>query len=224
MAEPVIAAVMTCPAVTVTPSTRFKQVVNALLTADGCAVPVVDADGRPMGTVTEADVLANLEFHGGTDPMPILGSGARHRWRKAKALTAADLMDAPAALIPDDARLSQAARRLADGNRTHLCVVDRSMHLVGVLTRRNLLTIYRRPDNQICLEVSAVITRDRCRPARTPAEVDIDVRDGVVTLRGVLTFRSRVEHAGYAASRVPGVVVVRNGLTYELDDLAVTGF
>jgi osmotically-inducible protein OsmY len=37
-------------------------------------------------------------------------------------------------------------------------------------------------------------------------------------------FRSRAEHAGYAASRVTGVVAVHNHLTYELDDLAITGF
>lgn len=223
MAEPVIATVMTGPAVTVSLSARFKQVVNALLAADCCAVPVVDADRRPVGVVTEADALANLEFHGGTDPMPLLGAEARRRWRKAAALTAADLMVTPAAVIGADARVSQAARRLAQADRCHLCVVDGEMRVVGVLTRRNLLTLYRRSDNEVRRDVWMVIAPDRQRPARAPAEVEVDVRDGVVTLRGVLTFRSRVEHAAFAAARVPGVVAVRNDLTYDLDDLMVTG-
>jgi osmotically-inducible protein OsmY len=44
----------------------------------------------------------------------------------------------------------------------------------------------------------------------------------VVALQGVLRFRSQVEHARYAAARVPGVIIIRNNLTYELDDLMVT--
>ena len=84
MGEPVVATVMTCPAVAVTPNTKFKDVVNALLASDAYAVPVVDTEARPLGTVTEADLLANLEFHGGTDAVPNLGgrpaaAGARPR-------------------------------------------------------------------------------------------------------------------------------------------------
>ena len=76
MGEPVVATVMTCPAVAVTPNTKFKDVVNALLAGDAYAVPVVDTQTRPLGTVTEADLLANLEFHGGTDAVPIFGGAA----------------------------------------------------------------------------------------------------------------------------------------------------
>jgi hypothetical protein len=45
-----------------------------------------NTEARPLGTVTEADLLANLEFHGGTDAVPIFGgAAARRRWRKASA-------------------------------------------------------------------------------------------------------------------------------------------
>src|SRR4029450_8885087 len=104
MGEPVVATVMTCPAVAVTPNTQFKDVVNALLAGDAYAVPVVDTEARPLGTVTEADLLANLEFHGGTDAVPIFGgAAARRRWRKASALTGAELMAAPGAVVGADA-------------------------------------------------------------------------------------------------------------------------
>ena len=148
MGEPVVATVMTCPAVAVTPNTRFKDVVNALLAGDAYAVPVVDTEARPLGTVTEADLLTNLEFHGGTDAVPILWLAARRRWRKASALTAAELMAAPVAVIGADAPIGQAARRLSDPSHLQLCVVDQDMRLVGILTRRNLLTVYRRSDGE----------------------------------------------------------------------------
>jgi CBS domain-containing protein len=222
--EPVVAAVMTGRPVTVTPSARFKDVVSALLAGDAAAVPVVDAEARPVGIITEVDVLANLEFHGGTDPAPILGgAGARRRWRKASALTAGELMTAPAPVIGADARVGQATRRLA-GTLLLLCVVDRNVHLVGVLTRRDLLTLFQRADDRIEADVNAAIQADLGRPTRTPAAVTVHVCDGIVTLHGMLTYRSRAEHAGYAASRVAGVVAIRNNLSCELDDLMIAGF
>jgi predicted transcriptional regulator len=224
MVEPVVAVVMTRPAVNVTPNAKFKDVVRALLAGDVCAVPVVDELHRPIGTITEVDVLANLEFHGGTDPAPVLGgAAARRRWRKASAITAAELMAAPAAVVAADTRISQAARRLADREPRQLCVVDRDMRLVGLLTRRNLLSLYQRTDDHIEADVRTAILADLGRPTRTPAAVTVHVRDGVVTMHGELTYRSRAEHAAHAASRVAGVVAVRNHLTYALDDLMITG-
>jgi CBS-domain-containing membrane protein len=149
MGEPVVATVMTCPAVAVTPNTKFKDVVNALLAGDAYAVPVVDTEARPLGTVTEADLLANLEFHGGTDAVPIFsGAAARRRWRKASALTAAELMAAPVAVIGADAPIGQATRRLSDPSHLQLCVVDHDMRLVGILTRRNLLPFTGAPTSE----------------------------------------------------------------------------
>src|SRR4029453_6622478 len=182
-----------------------KDVVNALLAGDAYAVPVVDTEARPLGTVTEADLLANLEFHGGTDAAPIFGgAAARRRWRKASALTAAELMAAPVAVIGADAPISQAARRLSEPSHLQLCVVDHDMRLVGILTRRNLLTVYRRSDHRIQADVTPAIHGARDH--------------GVVTLRGTLPYRSGAEHAGYAASRVAGIVAIHNKLSYEVDD------
>jgi CBS-domain-containing membrane protein len=222
MGEPVVATVMICPAVAVTPNTKFKDVVNALLAGDAYAVPVVDSEARLLGMVSEADLLANLEFHGGTDAVPIFGGPAvRRRWRKASALTAAELMGAPVAVIGADAPIGQAARRLS--HHLQLCVVDHDMRLVGILTRRNLLAVYRRSDDRIEADVTAAIQADLRRPAGTPAAITMHVDHGVVKLQGRLTCRSRAEHAGYAASRVAGVVAIRNKLSYEFDDLMITG-
>jgi CBS domain-containing protein len=110
---------------------------------------VVDADGRPRGTIAESNVMANLEFHGGSDPTPILGGHtARKRWRKAAAATAAELMSGPPVMVCADERVSQAAKRLADSPQPVLCIVDQDVRLVGVVTARNLLTVYQRSDER----------------------------------------------------------------------------
>lgn len=225
MLEVVVATVMTRSPITVTPELSFKQVACALLASEVCALPVVADDRRPLGMITEYDVLTNLEFHGGLDPVPLIGGGAaRRRRRKAKALTARELMSSPAGTISADAPISEAVRRLARPDRSALCVVDDDQRLVGVLTRRDLIAVYRRPDDDIAAEVRAVIDVDRIRPTREPVSLTVEVMGGVVTLAGELTYRSQVEHAGLAASRVSGVVAVRNNLGYDIDDMLVTGF
>lgn len=225
MLEVVVATVMTRSPITVTPELSFKQVACALLASEVCALPVVADDRRPLGMITEYDVLTNLEFHGGLDPVPLIGGGAaRRRRRKAKALTARELMSSPAGTISADAPISEAVRRLASPGRSALCVVDDDQRLVGVLTRRDLIAVYRRPDDDIAAEVRAVVDVDRLRPTRDPVSLTVEVVSGVVTLAGELTYRSQVEHAGLAASRVSGVVAVRNNLGYDIDDMLVTGF
>ena len=225
MVEPVVASVMNRRLVTVAGTARFKDVACVLVASDACAVPVVDAVNRPIGVVTELDLLANLEFHGGTDAVPILGgASARRRRRKASAPTAADLMTSPAPVIAATTRLGTASRRLAEPHLPLLCVVDQQARLVGILGRRQLISLYRRPDADIVADVRAAIDADRDRPARSRAAIEVEVNAGVVTLNGTLAYRSRAEHAAYVALRVAGVIAVRNDLRYDVDDLQITGF
>ncbi|MFI7061587.1 CBS domain-containing protein [Kribbella sp. NPDC050124] len=210
--------------VTVRRETMFKDVVCALLASDAGAVPVVDDTDRPVGLVTEEALVAKLEFHGGNDPRPLLGGAkARNRWRQSAALTAGDLMTGPPTTVYGDTRIGRAAARLAH-SQPLLCVVDEDMRLIGVLTARDLLSVYQRSDQSLIAEIHALLTPDVQRPARSPAPVTVQVDHGVVILDGSLTFRSRAEHAGYTVAHIPGVVAVHNNLTYDLDDLAITGF
>jgi len=133
-------------------------------------------------------------------------------------------MSSPAPTIHAAALIGDAVRRLADPARAALCVVDDDLHLVGLLTRRELLAVYRRPDDQIAADVHAAVEPDRLRPTRDSADLTVEASDGVVTLHGALTYRSQVDHACLVASRVAGVVAVHNKLTYDIDDMHVTGF
>ena len=65
---------------------------------------------------------------------------------------------------------------------------------------------------------------DGRRPARAWRTLVVEVVGGAVTLTGELVYRSQVEHAIVAASRVAGVTAVRSSLTYNIDDMLVTGF
>jgi CBS-domain-containing membrane protein len=57
MRSPTVESVMTTEVVTVQPDTPFKRIVELLDTNQISAVPVVHADGTPLGVVSEADLM-----------------------------------------------------------------------------------------------------------------------------------------------------------------------
>lgn len=60
-----VASVMTTNVVTALPDTPFRELVAAMADNEVSALPVIDGDGRPIGVVSEADLLAKQEFRGG---------------------------------------------------------------------------------------------------------------------------------------------------------------
>src|SRR4051794_16067543 len=99
MLEPKVSSVMTATVITVAPETPFKDVVAVLSgSASGSgigAVPVVGPGGGLLGVVSEADVLAKQEFHGGADPVPHGAPRRRVRWYRAQGMCAAEVMTSP---------------------------------------------------------------------------------------------------------------------------------
>ncbi|MFD0350958.1 CBS domain-containing protein [Kitasatospora aburaviensis] len=51
---------MTSPVVGIAPETGFREIVALLAEYDITGVPVVDTEGRPLGIVSEADLLLTL--------------------------------------------------------------------------------------------------------------------------------------------------------------------
>jgi CBS-domain-containing membrane protein len=220
MREPTVADVMTRQVITAVPDTPFKELAGAMLAHGIDALPVIDIEGKPVGMVTEADVLTKLEFHGGADPSPLLaGSHCRTRWRKSSALLAADLMTTPAITTIPGTPLSVAIHLLAHHRIRQVCVVTCAGHLVGILARRDALHLFVRNDSAI----EADIERDIATKTRHPDQVTVHVTDGIAILEGTLTLHSTVRRAADAAHHVPGVIAVRNNLRYDIDDLTITG-
>ncbi|GLZ27936.1 hypothetical protein Lesp02_01260 [Lentzea sp. NBRC 105346] len=219
MREPTVASLMTGEVITTSPETPFKDLVDLLQNNPISAVPVLDG-GYPVGVVSEADLLPKEEFRGGTADAPTIFSGraAKHRWEQAKGLTARDVMTTPVKTIAPDASASAAAHELALAGVRRLFIVGSDGALVGVLSRRDLLKVFVREDDDLRTEIRGEVF------GRTlwvdPDTVDVEVADGVVTLRGQLERRSEVDIAVHLVRALPGVVGVENHLTYTWDNTA----
>ena len=94
----------------VRPGDAPAGVMNGLLGLGITGAPVLDAEGRAIGTVSLRDLAS--------------GRGG----------SASELMTAPAISVGEDALVAEAARRLADTGRHRLVVVDGSGRAVGVVS------------------------------------------------------------------------------------------
>ncbi len=208
--------VMTHDVVSVQLRTPFHAIAELLSTHRISAVPVVGATGRVLGVVSEADLLRRYELRVAVHRPPWWSRTSRKVWLKTTGTVAEDVMTTPAITVDVDANIGSAARLLTDHNLKRLPVVDASEHLVGIVSRHDLVQVFVRSDRDIQAEISdEVLVRALSVDPRT---VTIEVRDGVVTLHGQLERRSMVPLAVHLAQSVDGVVVVTDQLTFAQDD------
>lgn len=196
--------------------TPFKELVRLLAENDVTALPVVDELDRPMGVVSEGDLLrksADQADPSGMVPVPNLEA-----WERAKAegSRAEELMSAPAVCARPEWNVVEAARLMEAQNVKRLPVVDEADRLLGIVSRGDLLRVFLRRDEAIREE----ITRDVL--GRTlglePPDVTVEVRDGRVTLSGTVGHRSLVPVVEQLCRGVDGVVSVTEHLAHRTDD------
>jgi CBS domain-containing protein len=170
--------VMTTTMVTVDQSTPYKEIARLLGENRISGVPVLSAGRRVVGMVTEADLLTDNEKRA-WEQVAVPGQGLRQRW----ALTAEELMSSPAVTIGPDATIAGAARMMNALHLRRLAVVDEDGCLLGVVSRRDLLSVFLRPDSDVAADVRQIF--DEMLPGG-PGSVTVTVQDGVVVLSGPL--------------------------------------
>ena len=222
MTERTVREVMTGYVITAAPTTTFQDLVVLLADHDISAVPVVGPDAAVLGVVSDTDLLTKQEFHGGADPLTVLaGPATRRRHHKAEGITAAELMTSPALTIGPDEPIATAARRLGMAKVRRLIVVDEFDRPIGVISRRDLLGALMVPDAEILTAARRILTA--VGRSRAATDLTAAVVDGMVTVDGVVTFRSKAEDPRLRLLALPGVVTVHSRLTFEVDDLAAAG-
>ncbi|MGP2439856.1 CBS domain-containing protein [Streptomyces sp. JW3] len=176
--------------------TPFKEIAHLLQEYDITAVPVVDADDRPVGVVSEADLLEKI--WGGDTASP---DGA-----KASATDAAGLMTSPPLCAREDWSVVDAARVMARHGIKRLLVVDAGERLIGVVSRSDLLRVFLRGDREIRTEIIEEALVQTLGLA--PSALQVDVTHGHVVLTGALPEQVPVGVLEDLCRRVDGVVAV----------------
>jgi CBS domain-containing protein len=181
--------VMTAPAITVAQAASLKEIVDLMLRYGVSALPVVDDTGSLVGMISEADLITK----------PAQGVSRR------QAHTAGGIMSAPAETAHVDDTVCDLERRMVANHRKHLPVVDNSRRLVGVVSRRDLLRMFDRPDADLAADVSDALAED---PELDAHDVSVTATDGVVTIEGTVRRTDDVAYVRRLAWMVPCVVDV----------------
>jgi CBS domain-containing protein len=167
--------VMTTSAVTVDRITPYKEIVRLLTEHRISGVPVLSMGRHVAGVVSEGDLIAAQDRN----------TGGRWRWltgrKEHQGLVASQLMTSPAITIHPDASLATAARLMNAHHLRRLPVVDRDGKLLGIVSRRDLLSVFLRPDAEIAHQVREILAE--VLPGG-PTGVEVAVHNGVVTLTG----------------------------------------
>jgi CBS domain-containing protein len=173
--------------------TTFKEIAKLLAQYGITAVPVVDDGDRPVGVVSEADLL-----HKGV-----------------RAITAEGLMTSPVVVARPRWTVVEAARVMESHHVKRLPVVDDAGRLIGVVSRSDLLRVFLRGDSAIREEIQGdVLTRTL---GLAPYSVTVHVIDGCVTLNGAIEGESLLPVVERLCRGVDGVVEVRSHLVHKLD-------
>lgn len=203
--------VMTTRVVAVKKAASFKEMVVKMRDSRVSAFPVIDDAGRVIGVVSEADMLnkeADLAAGPGTLASLLRFSGHD----KAAGVTAAELMSGPPVTIGPGAPVAEAARLMRDRRVKRLPVINGAGHLIGIISRADVLRVFARPDADIRREASEEVIAQTFM-ADAPS-IAATVHEGIVTLIGRAENRQLGHDLAEAIRHIDGVIAVRDQLNY----------
>ena len=209
------AEIMAKDVVSVRPEDSVREVALLMLERRISGVPVVDAERRVLGVVSEGDFLRRPELDtdrpGGGWLSFFLSEEERARgFVKSHGLKARDVMTQPAVCVAPEAPLAEVVRLMERGGVKRLPVVADGK-LVGIITRADLLRAFAMrpasppvaPTDQELRERIDALLRDADWTAS--AMVNIVVEAGVVSIWGTVESASQRDALMLAVRGVPGV-------------------
>jgi len=188
--------VMSRPAVTVRADASLKEATTLLDVRSLTTLPVVDSEGRVLGIVSEADLIAGMVPRD-TRLHMVPGAIETHTMPPA---TVGEVMNLHPMTVNEDTDLAEAADLMTTTGVKSLPVLNHRRHVTGVVSRRDVIHLLARPDTEIEAELDDLYRRlDR--------DWLVEVRDGVATVTGP---EGEGEHAMAAtlAESVAGVTGV----------------
>lgn len=214
--------VMTEDVVSVAPDASVQSIARLLLERRISAVPVIGADGRLLGIVSEGDLMRRAETRTERRTswwLELLDGreGGAERYLKSHGLVARDVMTPKPVTVAESTPLEKIAT-LLERNRIKRVPVLRGSKVVGIVSRANLLhalvAAADRPTRR--RTASAPSRKGVIREIRAGGQsldfVNVVVEGAVVHLWGGVEAEAERNAIALAARRSAGVSEVRNHL------------
>jgi len=210
---------MTSDVISVRGETTLRDAARLMVEKGISGLPVTDEDGTLVGIVTEGDFLRKEVDRGDLMGRGLLGVLFDNRDSLAEAETVGEVMAENLFTVSPDATLVEAARTMTTHGVKRLPVVTREGKLVGVISRRDVVAAFTRPDELIEDEIREDILRRLL--FLDPALLDISVESGVVHISGELPTRTDTRLLDAMVQRTDGVIRAEISVTWKVDDTQV---
>lgn len=222
MADAKVSDVMTNLVVRLYPADTVHEAAQKLMHNRISGAPVVE-NGKVVGIVSESDlihsVMPPIPVDHGSSVLDLLVLINRAKPRAHKhGKSVADVMTHFVIQIPPDTSVWKAASIMESKGIKRLPVVDTEGYLVGIISRADLVRAMARDDSKLrtdVIESIGVLGKD------TIEDLDVHVKDGIATVRGLADRKTTHELAIKLASRTPGIVEVIDRMAFGLDDTRI---
>lgn len=114
--------VMTADPACCSPETTLNQVAKLMIENDCGEIPIVDRDGRPVGVVTDRDIICRVVAEG-KNPM---------------AHTADECMSSPVLTVPADTPLNEVVLLMQGRQVRRVPVVDERGYCAGIISQADI--------------------------------------------------------------------------------------
>jgi CBS domain-containing protein len=153
--DPLVTNIMRTGIPTVGPDASIGETARILVEHQVPGVAVVE-NGKLIGIITEADVITREAEVDVPTPVPFLdaifmadaGPDFDDEMRKVLAVNARQLMTSPVISIRSSATLTEVATLMVDRRINPVPVLDDEMHVVGMVSRSDLVRIISALENQ----------------------------------------------------------------------------
>ncbi len=217
--------VMTGNVVSVYENAMLAQAVDLLLKLKVSGLPVVDSEGKLVGILSEGDLMRRIELD--TEPKRskwlefLLGPGRlAEDYVKTHARHVKDVMTRTVCTVAETTPLAEVVSTM-NAHHVKRVPVVRDGKPVGIISRADLVrTLARVLDEPAAQQaVSDADLKDKIittlqQDWAPNARISVQVHDGQVELRGILTDERQHDAIRVAVENIPGVKAIEDGLTY----------
>jgi CBS domain-containing protein len=203
--------IMSTPVTAVRPETPVKEAAAVLAGNGFTALPVVSAEDRLIGIVTEADLVRDRVPR---DPRALCHPS--EAMATTATTTVGEVMTTPVIAMGAGTDVAVLAKALLDAGHRSMPIVDGS-RVIGIVTRRDIVRVIARDDHTIAEDV-----RRRLEIYGGHRRWQVEVHDGMVAIGDRFDSQDDAETdrhvATVLAEAVPGVVRATAFATREDDD------
>ncbi|MGX4806655.1 CBS domain-containing protein [Bradyrhizobium guangdongense] len=207
--------IMSRRVITIRPEASIAQAIKIMLAHHISGLPVTDPAGKLVGIICESDFLRRAELeteHSHNRLLSVLLGADRiaREFVKEHGRKVEQVMTRDLATVGEDASLEEIADLMERRHLNHVPIM-RDEHIVGIITRSDFLSAvagpltgasgYSEDDDQIRRTVLAAMAGKSWQPVG----LNVSVRNGVVTLRGVVNGDNARQAAIVACENASGV-------------------